>query len=111
MKAQTDMQLLKLKVEGEIAKITSDSEADQSLENLNARNDLIKIREDFNSSMQEISANLAANMQVERTQSEMAIAEKTVEHRNTMVEMGTDYTYDSKLQSQKEAEIGEREDG
>ena len=107
MKAQTDMQLLKMKVDGELAKINTDSQADQSLEALNARNDLIKIREDLNASIQEISVNLNADLQVEAAQSEMAIAEKDVEHAYTTTELLLKARLDAEAREEQEEESRE----
>lgn len=85
-KAQADLQTLQTKLQGEMQKIQVDAGRDQSLEQVQANNRLREIAEELQSSLVEIRASMQADLEVERAQSEYAIAERQVEHGNTMRE-------------------------
>ena len=84
IKSEADLRNTQAKIQGEIAKINADSQADQSLEAMTHRNDLDKINRELEAALTEVRANLSKEVEVERVQSQMAIAEDNVEHTNSI---------------------------
>jgi hypothetical protein len=93
VKKQADIEVATAKHQQELEKIRVDNEADISVIMAKGQADSRKQAEELQATLQEILAKLNADRQVEQAQSEMAIAEKTVEHSNVTQESAADHLY------------------
>jgi hypothetical protein len=93
VKKQADIEVATAKHQQELEKIRVDNEADISVIMAKGQADSRKQAEELQATLKEILAKLNADRQVEQAQSEMAIAEKTVEHSNVTQEAAADHLY------------------
>jgi hypothetical protein len=87
MKSQLDMQSQQAKIAGEIQKLQMESQADMTIEQEQARNRQLEILQGTQAALEEIQANLQADLAVEEAQSTFAIAEQQVQHGNNLTEI------------------------
>ena len=87
IKAQSDMQVQQAKIQSEIAKMNADSERDMTMEQMRSQSRLREIASDLESSIQEIQANMKADLMVERAQATYDIESQGVNHEYTMTEL------------------------
>jgi hypothetical protein len=86
-KSQADLQSINAKSQAELAKIQMDMQSDLASLQTKSQGDMQKIVADLRADMQIIAAKLDADLQREAAQSEYAVAEETVGHRNRMAEL------------------------
>jgi hypothetical protein len=86
-KSQADLQSINAKSQAELAKIQMDMQSDLASLQAKSQGDMQKIVADLRADMQIIAAKLDADLQREAAQSEYAVAEETVGHRNRMREI------------------------
>ena len=86
-KGMMDMQTQQAKIQSEIAKMNADSERDMTMEQMRSRSRLQEIAADLESSINEIQANMQANLTVEKAQAVLDIQGQTVEHAHNMTEI------------------------
>lgn len=87
IKSQADLMLVRMKNQGDMQKLLTDQQGDERLENLGAYNRLKELDRELATRLEEIAAELDADLQREEMQSAMAIAEEEVDHANTMTQL------------------------
>ena len=83
-KSQADMQTQQAKIAGEIQKMQMDAQLDMSVADKASQNRLMEIARELETSLAEIQANMAANLQVEKAQAEFNLIEEDTDHANSM---------------------------
>ena len=83
-KSQADMQTQQAKIAGEIQKMQLDAQLDMSVADKASQNRLMEIARELETSLAEIQANMAANLQVEKAQAEFNLIEEDTDHANSM---------------------------
>ena len=86
-KAQADMQLTQQKLQAAIAEIQADANRDQELENLQSQYALLEVAEELQAKLQEVEAELASTLTVERSQADYDMEVNEQEHMHRMREL------------------------
>jgi hypothetical protein len=91
-KSQADGQLAQVKMQGEMQKIQADNQASLMEQQAKGQADMQKIATDLRADLTVIKAKLEADLRREDAQSTFAIAEKEVEHGQSLVEQGQQHS-------------------
>ena len=86
-KARADLQNTQAKLQAEIAKITTDAQRDQALEDQQSQYALLEIAEELRASMTEIAAQTESALTIEREQARVDMATDSHQHGLKMAEI------------------------
>jgi len=87
IKAQADMQVQQAKIQSEMAKMEADNQRDMTMEQMRSQSRLQEIASDLQASIQEIQANMKADLMIEKAQAVYDIESQGVNHEYSMSEI------------------------
>ena len=109
-KSAADMQSIQAKAQAEQQKQQMDFQQTMQAQQAKAQGDMQKIMADLQADLKVIAAKLQADLTVEKAQSSYSIAERQVEHRDAMIEMGSDHSLQMELIEEQGEQNETRED-